>query len=603
MLQNTKDQLRGYQASLVAEATDALNHDGSVVLQLPTGGGKTHIAVEIAKQYKDRAKHVWFVCHRREILKQTDVSFQAAGVAHGVLTSGEAHERRFKVQIYTIGTLASRLDQMDPPDLVIWDECHHIPARTWADVKRKLSSAQHLGLTATPDRLDGAGLRGAFNNLICGPDTRSLIEQGHLTSYRLFAPTVPDMRGVKIRMGDYAKGDVEETMNRSVLVGDVVEHYKRLTPDARAIAFACSVRASLAIVERFQAVGIPARHVDAKTSHSERDAAVEALRLGEIKVLSNVELFTEGFDLPAIDAVILLRPTKSFALYRQMVGRGLRPASGKVETVILDHAGCVHEHGLPDTEVVWTLDGHRLLVDASDAEGKARLRRCPECSAIHVWSPECVECGYAYGAKDRSIAEVYGELQEVSQLSGNVHPKGFPPGTFESRLDFAKRVGKPRQRITKWCDKGLPRGPNGWIEVEPALAWVERWNAARAKSPKIVNTKPRNPVLMGETIRSFCNKVGTKRDHDTLVRSGLPLHSDGSVNSEIAEQWIRNARTPKRAILPGYETKAEFARRIGVGKAGAMRTLIREGLPIEQNGVVHIETAIEWSRSNGYGPH
>ena len=180
---------------------------------------------------------------------------------------------------------------------------------------------------------------------------------GGLARYRAFAPAITvDLRGVRTRGGDFAAEAVAAAMDQPLITGDIVAHYQRLATGKQAIIFAVTVRHSEHLATAFKAAGIAAAHVDGTTPKNERRQAVAAFAAGRLRVLSNVELFGEGFDVPGVEAVVLARPTQSLALHLQQVGRALRPAPGKEHALILDHAGNLARHGLPDAPRVWSLD-------------------------------------------------------------------------------------------------------------------------------------------------------------------------------------------------------------------------------------------------------
>ncbi|MCJ2020607.1 DEAD/DEAH box helicase [Methylobacterium sp. E-065] len=570
-------QLRPYQIDLVRRVGAALSEHRSVLLQLPTGGGKTHIAAHVAGVSAAVGERVWMIAHRREIVGQTSRSMTSLGVPHGVVGAGRPFEPDRPVQVCAIGSLTRRADALPSPDLMIWDEAHHVAAKSWAALRARFPDVRHLGLTATPERLDGKGLGDFFAELICGPTTAELMAAGHLSPYRLFAPTIPDLRGVDVRAGDWAREQLAERMSGATLVGDAVEHYRRHADDARAIAFCVTVEASKALAARFNAAGIPAAHVGGDTPAEERDASIAALEAGRLRVLTNVEVFTEGFDLPVIDAVIFLRPTRSLALHRQMVGRGLRAAPGKGATIILDHAGLFYEHGLPDDAVEWSLDQPARRRMAFNVE---RLRRCPECSAVHPMAWACPECGRAYAVADRTIQEVFADLQEVRRPNGNIPPFGYPDGACEPQMIFARRVGIPYRRIYHLVKAGMPSAPNGWIIVEPAIAWIESNGAAK-------------PRFAGDTMRQFADRMSTTRKQVHLAKkAGLPLEDDGSVKVQDAMLWWKT--WPRRCVTrfpAGFETLAAFVRRVGRTDASRLAKL---GLTREPNGLIHIEKGLAW---------
>src|SRR5690606_6245781 len=214
-------------------------------------------------------------------------------------------------------TIVRRLSDLPPPSLIVFDECHHIGAASWESIFDAFPEAKVLGLTATPWRLDGQGLGRWFSHMVSGPTVTDLIENGSLSPYRLFAPAIPDLSDVKTAAGDYQRGALAKAMDKPAIVGDAIGHYKRLCPGKRAVVFAAGVENSKHIVAQFLAAGIPAEHVDGSMGDVERDGAVDRFRRGETLILSNADLFGEGFDVPAIEAAILLRPTKSLSLYLQ----------------------------------------------------------------------------------------------------------------------------------------------------------------------------------------------------------------------------------------------------------------------------------------------
>jgi len=241
--------------------------------------------------------------------------------------------------------------------VIITGNCHHIASKTWADPFNLFSDSYQIGLTATPERLDGKGLNDYFKVMVKGPDMSWLIDNGYLSKYKVYAPTKPNLKGVKRVMGDYQKTSLNDVMMSPKIIGDTVKEYKKLASGKRAVVFAVSVKHSIAVVDEFKAQGIAALHVDGTTPAAQRDYAIESFAKGNIKILSNVGLFGEGFDLPAIEACILLRPTQSLGLYLQMVGRALRLSKGKEYATILDHTGNIVRHGLPCQKRQWSLTG------------------------------------------------------------------------------------------------------------------------------------------------------------------------------------------------------------------------------------------------------
>lgn len=379
----------------------------------PTGSGKTALTAHMLKTSSGKGMRSWFVCHRRELIKQSMNAFEKEGLRHGVTSAGFPEEREPLVQICSIQTLARRCHNMLPPKLIVWDECHHVAAGSWGKIYKMFPEAFHIGLTATPERLDGKGLRIWFEDMIKGPTVQSLIEQKYLASYKMFAPPSGDFSNVRTIAGDYVKSEIAKVVDKPKITGDAIEHYKKHANGLRAVVFCSSIEHSLNVCAQFNLHGIKAEHVDGETDTLKRDAAIARFAKGETLVLSNVDLFGEGFDLPAIEAAILLRPTKSVGLYLQQVGRSLRPSPGKKRAIILDHVRNCELHGLPDDEREWSLDG-RVKRDKDNNS----IRICPECyAAIPSGVGKCEECGYVFIGKARpKIEQEDGELREIDPI-------------------------------------------------------------------------------------------------------------------------------------------------------------------------------------------
>lgn len=457
--------LRGYQSDGLAEIRGHLLAGVRAVLwQMPTGAGKTASTAHMLGNAAKRGKRAWFLCHRRELILQTHRAFKAGGVPHGIIAAGFDLAMRRPIQICSVQTVARRLDRLEEPDLIIFDEAHHVAAGTWSAIARRYPNAVHIGLSATPERLDGQGLSPFFQRMVTGPSVADLIAQGWLVPYRMFAPSTPDLSAVHTRMGDFVQREVAQVMDKPRVVGDAVEHYRRHAMGRRAVVFAVSIEASHRIVAAFNAAGIAAEHVDGETPSDQRDAAIARFQRAETRVLSNVDLFGEGFDLPAIEAVILLRPTQSLAMYLQQVGRGLRPAPGKADVVILDHAGNCQRHGLPDDAREWSLDGGMVRKKAERDPDDAPIRQCLPykgvdgrmvggCYAISpAFMPKCRECGVPFAVKQRKVEEVAGNLEEVeaAKLRRQAAKEQAMAATPEALIELGKMRGY--RNPAAWAD-------------------------------------------------------------------------------------------------------------------------------------------------------
>lgn len=290
--------------------------------------------------------------------------------------------------------------------------CHHQASKTWSDIAKRFPRAAHIGLTATPERLDGKGLAPYFDALIQGPTTADLIDAGYLSHYALYTPPVQiDTSGLRMKAGDFDRHEVDARMTASTVVGDAVSHYVQHCAGGRALVFAWNLAASRQLADDFSAHGVPAAHVDGETPRPERADAMKRFRDGQLRVLCNVDLFGEGLDVPAVDAIFLLRPTSSLGLYLQQVGRGLRPAPGKTLVKIFDHVNNWQRHGLPDDVREWKLEGREKRSRNSEAMG----RRCDKCFGVSpIGSTACKYCGQPFPVQAREITQVDGSLMEMN---------------------------------------------------------------------------------------------------------------------------------------------------------------------------------------------
>ena len=255
----------------------------------------------------------------------------------------------------TIQTLSRR--NYPPADIVIIDECHHSKAETYSKLWKIYPEARFLGVTATPVRLNGDGFSDLFQTLIPLGKLSYFIKEGYLAKIKHYVTGIPDLSKVKTVMRDYDLHMLKDVMLDDFIMADLVEGYKKFAAGKKSIVFAVDIEHSKKIAERYNEEGIPAVHIDATTPKQERKFKLNQFRTGEIKVLCNVDIVSEGFDVPDCEAVQLARPTKSLALYQQQVGRCMRPAANKECGIVLDNANLWHIHGLSYIDRVWSLEG------------------------------------------------------------------------------------------------------------------------------------------------------------------------------------------------------------------------------------------------------
>lgn len=385
----------------------------SVCIVSPTGSGKGVVIAYISAGATGKGNRISIIVHRQELVRQTAAALRDMGVEFGVVAAGHDPRPELPTQLCMIQTLARRPDAIPPPNLLMIDEHHHSVSESYLQVVQRYPNAKLLGLTATPQRLDGKGLGAMCEELVMGPTVQELIDRGFLCRPLYYAPpTDLDMKGVPNRGGDFSRGQAEERVDRPTITGSAVEHYQKICPGVPAVAFCCTVRHAEHVRDQFNAAGIPSASIDGTLDDDTREDRVAALADGRIKVLTSVDVISEGFDLPVCGAAILLRPTESLGLHLQQIGRILRPAEGKT-AYVLDHVGNCMRHGLAEEDREWSLEG-KTGKRKNAASIQEVLTTCPECNAVHVSAPACPQCGHLYPVKSRNVAEVDGSLQALT---------------------------------------------------------------------------------------------------------------------------------------------------------------------------------------------
>lgn len=455
--------LRDYQQDIIDRGRRSMRTNKRVLFQAPTGAGKTALASFMASQSSARGQQVWFICHRAELVLQTSLTFRKFGIDHSFIAAGYPTHLSAGVLICSIDTLKNRLNVLQPPKLAIVDEAHHCGAAGWARVVQWLTDngAFVIGLSATPKRLDGSGLDEHFDDIVLGPTVRWLMENGHLSSYRMFCPDVPDMKGVRKQMGDFAKGDAAEKMDKPKLTGNIIAHWQKYAQGMKTVGFAVNVAHSRHLTNAFQAAGIRAAHLDGGTDKAERKRIILDYANDNLDVIFNVSLFGEGFDLSAIaqtdvtiDCLIDAQPTQSLSLVLQKDGRVLRPRPGKT-AVILDHAGNALRHGFPDDDREWSLEGDEKGQKSSASEGPPPPVICKGCfNAIRrPLPPTCPHCQRELTAEAKEIEVAEGQLREMDEAAKESLRK-----KMKREEEACKSIGELAALAAK---RGLPN-PTGW---------------------------------------------------------------------------------------------------------------------------------------------
>lgn len=433
--------LRPYQEQLVQQVRNAWRHGKkSPCIVLPCGGGKSVIVAEIAKRTTDNGNRVLFLVHRRELCEQIENTFRKWGVD------------MLRCQIMMVQTASIRIAKLPEPSLIITDENHHALARSYKRVYDAFPNAYRVGVTATPIRLDGSGLGDVNDQLIQGVSAKWLIQNRFLSPYDYYAPSLVDMTGISIRKGDYDVSSVEKLMLRKAIYGDVIRYYKQYADGMQAVCYCTSVRHSMETAMQFNLAGIEAAHIDGKTPKAERERIIEQFRDGALDILCNVDLISEGFDVPDCGCVIQLRPTQSLTLYIQQSMRCMRYREGK-RAIILDHVGNYARFGMPDDDREWDLEGRKKSGGKKTAEKEVLIHTCPQCFAALPFVDEngkniltCPYCGCRMNPpekeqeKNRDLEAVNAELQKIE---GFVLDFKTPEEcrSYPELMDYAKSHG------------------------------------------------------------------------------------------------------------------------------------------------------------------
>lgn len=400
--------LRDYQLAAVADIRARLvAGTKKVLLHLATGSGKTVIFSYILKELK-KDKRAIMVVRGRNLVQQAHERLINESVPHGVLMSGHPHYKPDeRIQICSIDTIHKR-GHYPPADLVVIDEVHMASSGAYKKLAEVYSQASFLGVTATPYQKHS--IAHVVEAIVRPITMRELIEKGYLVRSRAFRPRAINVHGVKTSCGDYIQDQLSDFMDKPQLIGDIVEEWQKLGEGRPTLCFAVSVQHSKNIVESFRLKGIAAEHLDANSPDLARQKAFEDLRYGKIKIISSVGVLTTGVDLPFVSCLILARPTKSYLLYVQMVGRATRPYEGKQNFLILDHADCVQKHG-------FVIDEPDACIDGKFSAPTSNVKICKRCFRAHR-GKTCPECGpeetlVKTKTQPEAIETIPGELVEM----------------------------------------------------------------------------------------------------------------------------------------------------------------------------------------------
>ena len=392
--------LRPYQENAVSHLWEAFNTKERVVLAAPTGAGKTAMASSIFMQARKKGLRVGFCVPFLSLIDQTFDAFVSEGLDENEISLVQADNplKNYAkpIQICSVDTLVRR-KELPQVDIVIFDECHR-QSKLYQRWMTEEPTANFAGLSATPW---ARGMAETWDRLIIVETTRNLIDNGYLSSYKYYAPSSPDLSGVRIIAGDYDEGELGRAMNRPELIADIVDTWKDKGENRPTICFCVTRDHAKEVQSAFLINGIAAGYCDAFSSVKERKEILNQLKIGELKVIVNVGVFTTGLDAPFLSCLILARPTKSEMLFLQIIGRGLRLFEGKQNCLVLDHSDTGLNLGLPcqihhDHLLPGKLTKQQKAAAKEAANEKSnKPHKCINCNHLHeMHLMICPSCGH-----------------------------------------------------------------------------------------------------------------------------------------------------------------------------------------------------------------
>jgi DNA repair protein RadD len=458
-----KVTLRDYQSNAISEARKLIARGiKRFVIVAATGAGKTTIAAAIIEGAGAKGSKICFLAHRKELIDQASKRLDDMGLDHGVCkASHHRSDPRKWIQVASVQSLVNRTS-LYSFDIIFIDECHRANAGTYKKILAEYPKAIVIGLTATPYRSDGQGLRDIFDEMIIVRSMKNLIKEGHLIAPRYFSKSM-DISSLKSKGSDFDGVEMGKSLSKPALVGDIVAEWKKIAMGRTTVGFASSVEHSKVCVAAFEAAGITAEHLDATLPDDEREAVLSRLASGQTRIVFNVGILSEGWDLPQTSCCIVATLTLSRMKWMQMAGRVLRPSpeSGKKDAIIIDHYGNCFIHGPVESDITLTLDGTEKKTKAQAEKAIATAKVCKKCFAPNPADISvCGVCGSPLSTP-KKIVKVSGELVEVSnELPPEIEIKTVPASTqhlslfvdgkFERYVDASKyKAGS--WRVLKYC--------------------------------------------------------------------------------------------------------------------------------------------------------
>lgn len=367
------------------------------MVQQPPRTGKTVIMGEIARRATEKGNRILFMVHRKEIVDQVIKTFKAQGVNMNLAKIG------------MVQTLTRHVDKLEKPDIIFVDEAHHVLAKSYQRILEAFPNSLKLLFTATPYRMSGKGFTDVADDLIVGNSIKQLIKDGFLAPIDYYAPVQLDTNQLKVkRNGEFDEKSIEQAFKPKVY-GNAVKTFRKLAGDKQAIAYTYNVASAERLADELNSNGIVSKAVSGQTPKDERQKIIEEYRAGNVQVVTNAELFTEGLDLPNVDCVIMLRPTQSLSLYLQFSMRCMNPRKNKT-AIIIDHVGNVNRFGLPTISRDWSLEGNGKKNNTGVNSDAKPITTCPKCFATFYRKGDtCPYCDAELG--EEKVLEVVEDVE------------------------------------------------------------------------------------------------------------------------------------------------------------------------------------------------
>ena len=496
-------KLRPYQQEIIdAVRAEAMAGKKKIIMVLPTGSGKTACLFEMSRLAVEKGGKVLLVVHRRDLAFQTVDKFREYGMEAGIIMSGVETNLSRPVQIASVWTYKNRLDLAQKEfnrffidaSMILLDECHKSLSKTYENVLSNYENKLFIGVTATPCLGSGAAMGSMYDSLVDKIPISRLIEEKYLVSCIYYGGTTADLRGLKTVRGDWDSKELGERSDKPELIGDIVSSWFRLASDRQTITFSVNRKHGKHLYEAFKNKGVSVAYLDAHSPDELRAEVLKDFAERKVQMIVNVALFQEFLDAPITSCVVMAKCTKSLGLWRQCVGRSLRPhpESGKTESIVIDHGGCCQLLGFIEEPVEWTLEGKKAYRAKKSEKKEKPLFECEMCRSMHR-QHVCPQCGYKIKDYGKKVAALDAELVELGKTK-KPKPTMAEKQMFYQMLEYHRREKGYKEGWLGWTFKfrfkTWPRGFKDLSPIEPDAnfkKWITYMNIRKAKSKKRVD--------------------------------------------------------------------------------------------------------------------